>query len=67
MAKKKNLAVGVRFDATQRDWLDFRAKEDGLTVSQVLRKTVVRAAQEGWSFGGVNVYHPDAARKGGGA
>jgi hypothetical protein len=65
MAKKRNLVLGVRLAGATRVWLDERAKADGLTVSQVVRRALYRAQIHQWTFG--DVVTPDAARKAGGA
>lgn len=67
MAKKRNLVLGVRLAGYTRTWLDERAKADGLTVSQVVRRALIRAQVRGWTFGDAMPDAADAARKAGGA
>jgi hypothetical protein len=68
MSKRKTVHgsgvfTGAWLSKDERDWLNLRAAADGLTVSQVLRKTIQRANAAGWAFGGpVDLA---AARKGG--
>lgn len=57
--------TGAWLSESERGWLNHRAKEDGLTVSQVLRKTVRRALASGWTFGDEPPTTVDAARKAG--
>lgn len=65
MAKKRNLVLGVRLAGYTRAWLDERAKADGLTVSQVVRRALIRAQVKGWTFGDPLAETVDAARKAG--
>lgn len=65
--KKPNLIVGVRVEADLREWLEDRANEFGLNMSQVIRDLLVKARARGWRFGDLPGATPDVARKAGGA
>lgn len=64
-SKRRNLVIGVRVDWDLRQWLQERADEFGLTISQVVRDLMVKAKARGWRFGDLPGATPDAARKAG--
>lgn len=60
-----NLVIGVRVEADLREWLQERADEFGLTMSQVVRDLMIKAKARGWRFGDLSGATADAARKAG--
>ena len=62
-----NLVIGVRVDEDLREWLQERADEFGVNMSQVVRDLMIKARARGWRFGDLPGATPADARKAGGA